>query len=129
MGCHFLLQVIFLTQGLNPCVLCLLHHRWILYPLSNQILYPLLPLSIGVSESIFLLLSHINYQSSLFSSQNFCSLILFYLVSEKQKKSLGPARCMFLCSSYVDYLKGCLWNYFHFIYKYNECLISDLYNI
>ena len=24
MGCHFLLQGIFLTQGLNPCVLCLL---------------------------------------------------------------------------------------------------------
>ena len=27
-GCHFLLQGIFLTQGLNPC---LLHCRWILY--------------------------------------------------------------------------------------------------
>ena len=25
MGCHALLQVIFLTQGLNPCLLCLLH--------------------------------------------------------------------------------------------------------
>ena len=24
-GCHFLLQGIFLTQGLNPCPLCLLH--------------------------------------------------------------------------------------------------------
>ena len=24
-GCHFLLQGIFLTQGLNPCLLCLLH--------------------------------------------------------------------------------------------------------
>ena len=30
-GCHFLLQEIFLTQGLNPCLLCLLHCRWILY--------------------------------------------------------------------------------------------------
>ena len=27
-GCRFLLQGIFLTQGLNPC---LLHCRWILY--------------------------------------------------------------------------------------------------
>ena len=27
-GCHFLLQGIFLTQGSNPC---LLHCRWILY--------------------------------------------------------------------------------------------------
>ena len=24
-GCHFLLQRIFLTQGLNPCLLCLMH--------------------------------------------------------------------------------------------------------
>ena len=28
-GCHFLLQMIFLTQGLNPG---LLHHRWTLSP-------------------------------------------------------------------------------------------------
>ena len=27
--CHFLLQGIFLTQGLNPCLLHLLHSRWI----------------------------------------------------------------------------------------------------
>ena len=32
-GCHALLQGIFQTQGLNPC---LLHGRWILYPLSRQ---------------------------------------------------------------------------------------------
>ena len=30
-GYHFLLQSIFLTQGLNPCLLCLLRCRWILY--------------------------------------------------------------------------------------------------
>ena len=35
MGCHFFLQV-FLTQGLNPCHLCFLHGRKILYPLSHQ---------------------------------------------------------------------------------------------
>ena len=33
MGCHSLLQEIFLTQGLNPG---LLHCRWILYHLSHQ---------------------------------------------------------------------------------------------
>ena len=32
-GCHFLPQGIFSTQGLNPH---LLHWRWILYPLSHQ---------------------------------------------------------------------------------------------
>ena len=35
MGCHFLLQGIFLTQELNLCLLCLLHCNWILYPLSH----------------------------------------------------------------------------------------------
>ena len=35
-GCHALLQVIFQTQGSNPCVLCLLHCRQILYHLSHQ---------------------------------------------------------------------------------------------
>ena len=33
MGCHSLLQGIFTTQGLNPC---LLHYWWILYQLSHQ---------------------------------------------------------------------------------------------
>ena len=35
-GCHFRLQGIFPTQELNPCFLCLLHCRQILYPLSYQ---------------------------------------------------------------------------------------------
>ena len=30
-GCHFLVQGIFLTQGWNPCLLCFLHCRLILY--------------------------------------------------------------------------------------------------
>jgi len=32
-ACHFLLQGIFLTQESNPCLLCLLHCRWL--PLSH----------------------------------------------------------------------------------------------
>ena len=35
-GCHFLLQQIFLTQGLNLSLVCLLHCKRILYPLSHQ---------------------------------------------------------------------------------------------
>ena len=35
-GCLFLLQAISLTQGLNLHLLCLLHCRWILYPLNHQ---------------------------------------------------------------------------------------------
>ena len=34
-GCYFLFQVIFLTQRSNQFLLCLLHCRWILYPLSH----------------------------------------------------------------------------------------------
>ena len=33
-GCHFLLQRIFLTQGLNPCPLCLLHWQLDSLPLE-----------------------------------------------------------------------------------------------
>ena len=35
-GCHFLLQGIFLTQGLNPCLLCLLNCRQILSLLNHH---------------------------------------------------------------------------------------------
>ena len=35
-GCHYLLQWIFPTQGLNLGLLCLLHCRQILYRLSHQ---------------------------------------------------------------------------------------------
>ena len=36
LGCHFLLQGVFLTLGLSPCLLCLLQCRQILYPLSHH---------------------------------------------------------------------------------------------
>ena len=35
-GCCFLLQGIFTTLGSNLSLLCLLHFRWILYPLSHR---------------------------------------------------------------------------------------------
>ena len=35
-GCHFLLHGIFLTQGLNLCLLCLLHCTLTLYLLSHK---------------------------------------------------------------------------------------------
>ena len=35
-GCHFVLQGIFPTQGSNPCLLGLLHWKQILYHLSHQ---------------------------------------------------------------------------------------------
>ena len=39
MGCHFLLQLIFPTQGSNLHLLCLLHYRWILYPLATTVIF------------------------------------------------------------------------------------------
>ena len=36
-GLQFLLQGIFLTQDSNACLLCLLHFRWILNPLSHWV--------------------------------------------------------------------------------------------
>ena len=50
MGCHFLLQRIFLTQGLNPH---LLHCRWILYLLSHSLWNPL---PVNLKEILLLLL-------------------------------------------------------------------------
>ena len=38
-GCHALLQGIFLTQGSNPCLLCLLHWQGVLYHLHHHIEY------------------------------------------------------------------------------------------
>ena len=35
-GSHFLLQGIFQASGVKPSLLCFLHCRWTLYPLSNQ---------------------------------------------------------------------------------------------
>ena len=35
-SCHFILQGIFPTQRLNPCLLCLLHCKQILYLLSHR---------------------------------------------------------------------------------------------
>ena len=35
-GCHFLLQGMFPTQGSNSCLLCLQQCRWILYLLSHR---------------------------------------------------------------------------------------------
>ena len=34
-GCHFLLQGIFPTQGCNPRLPCLMHYGWVLYLLSR----------------------------------------------------------------------------------------------
>lgn len=36
-GCHFLLQEIFLVQGSHPHLLCLLLGRWTLYRWANYI--------------------------------------------------------------------------------------------
>ena len=49
-GCHFLLQGIFQTQGSNLSLLCCLHCRWILYLLSHWGSPFLLRSKLGVQE-------------------------------------------------------------------------------
>ena len=51
-NCHALLQGIFPTQGLNPHLLCLLHCRQILYPLSH-LGSPMLCLETSKQQQIF----------------------------------------------------------------------------
>ena len=54
MGCHFLLQGIFPTQGWNPYFLCLLHDRQILYPLSSwEAHLTILPLFFGSASFVW----------------------------------------------------------------------------
>ena len=53
-GCPHLLQGIFPTQGSNPRLLCLLHCRWILYPLSHLGNPGKLYLSIHLSLSLYI---------------------------------------------------------------------------
>ena len=55
-GCHALLQGVFLTQGSNPCHLRLLHCRQILYPLSHL----LRDLPYYISMSVLTLISKEN---------------------------------------------------------------------
>ena len=86
-SCHALLQGIFLTQGLNPHLLCLLHCRWILYPLSHvgspysydssPIHYHLLPKSLQLSYN----------WSSRFC---YCSSSLFLLFLKFQSDHINP---------------------------------------
>ena len=54
-GCHALLQGIFLTQGLNPCLLCLLHWQVGSFPLAlhgNLMEYNLLKKEKEKAESL-----------------------------------------------------------------------------
>ena len=70
-GCHFLLQGIFLTQGLNPG---LLHCRWILFttePPGKGCLYQLLYVSLGIHELVIYL---VNSTISVFSSCIFLNM-------------------------------------------------------
>ena len=64
-GCHFLLQGIFLNQGLNPWLLCLLHCRWILYqwatgeaPYSTDSITVYLQLEEGVQHTVIWSVCH-----------------------------------------------------------------------
>ena len=96
--CHFLFQVIFLTQGSNPCLLCLLHwsadllplsHLWL--PLRNfvSLLSDLHEMSFGISPSpgypcIFWHISFLLSSIALDDLTNhYISLIRWYIPNSK----------------------------------------------
>ena len=68
-SCHFLLQGIFLTQGLNLCLLCLLHCKLILYQLSHE-------RSLVKVFDIQIHLLNINFYFNNFISKAFISYLL-----------------------------------------------------
>ena len=57
-GCHFLLQEIFPTQGLN---LCLLHRRQILYHLSHQ--GSVIIDALNLNDSVHILLTTLSHMA------------------------------------------------------------------
>ena len=58
-GCHALVQGIFLTQGLNPCLLCLLRCKQILYHWAT-----------GEARYIYIYVSYIKHRSVIFETRN-----------------------------------------------------------
>ena len=59
-GCHFLLQGIFPTQGSNPYLLSLQHNRRIVYPLSHlEKIDQIIPIVLYESVTTPVLLTHI----------------------------------------------------------------------
>ena len=84
-GCHFFLQGVFLSQGSNPSLLCLLHCRWILNllshwgspPKSQELLLAIHKHCQSLSENICLLVldpGSCPPQSDLSQTAAFCSL-------------------------------------------------------
>ena len=73
-SCHFLRQGIFLTQGSNPCLECLLHHRQILCLLSHQ--GSQLVHKAFIQRNLELVRRHFQFVADVFKS--------IYLVSVKQ---------------------------------------------
>ena len=103
-GCHFLLQGIFRTQGLNPS---LLHCRWILYHLNHQI-YPnfsLDAIQIHLPTVLPKMKSTLVYQSSLWFTPDMWKknclkkqlTPLLWLISKIFKACLFISGCFSFC--------------------------------
>ena len=82
MGCHFLLEVIFPTQGSNPCLLHLLHLQADSLLLSHQ----------GSHRYILLYIKWINNKALLYSTGNYIQYpIIIYNGKESEKV------CIYIC--------------------------------
>ena len=95
MGCHVLLQGIFLTQGLNPHFLRLLHCRWILYRwVTREALQRCVDMGSNIHSHCFLYL-----QEEEFAVQ----MMRWLFKAVTTADSLGTFLCRAAC------LSSCVW--------------------
>ena len=95
MGCHFLLQGIFLTQGLNSS---LLHCRQILYCLSRQGSPSLALRSYSIKVFLIFLNSH-NYAIFILNHIQTCNTY-----------NLSNEFCLYICTSWAEYAERKILN-------------------
>ena len=74
MGCHVLLQGFFPTQGLNPCLLHLLHWQAV-------------PLSLGQQSSTLLVITEYTKLKTLSPSSSVSRILAVYIVSVNEINS------------------------------------------
>ena len=91
-GCHFLLQGIFPTQGLNPCLLL---SRWILYHWATREAQIMLKLclfenEINLCSTLYFLSNYCTFSSPLCNTKAFYILFIFFCTPIHSLTRLEP---------------------------------------
>ena len=108
LGCHFLLQGIFPTQGLNLHLLCLLHWQANSFPLSHLKRFSFTTRSVVLFNQVEFLLAFSSWHQPIFwivSSHAFYSVTIFFsLTSQDEQILFFPPDCK--KSNYVTSFQG-----------------------